>query len=68
MMLPLFAVISACSGCSPTVRATANDGSGFSLLTPAPATKAYLVNNDLPFAKQVLAHNATCMKMAGCKK
>lgn len=60
----------ACSGCSLTAKANASDtsGAGFSMLTPLPATKAYMVNNDLDFAKQVLAHNATCAKQPGCRK
>lgn len=45
-----------------------NDGSGFSMLTPARPTKAYLVNNDPEFARQVLSHNAMCEKMSGCQK
>jgi hypothetical protein len=53
-----------------TAKANASDtsGAGFSMLTPLPATKAYMVNNDLDFAKQVLAHNAFCAKQPGCRK
>jgi hypothetical protein len=29
---------------------------------------AYIVNNDPPFGRQVLAHNRTCARMAGCEK
>ncbi len=67
-MLLLFAVSSLGSGCSKTERAFVVDGAGFSALTPAPETQAFIVNRDLPFARQVLAHNATCARMAGCQK
>jgi hypothetical protein len=38
------------------------------MLTPSRETKAFIVNNDPPFARQVLAHNATCARMTGCAK
>lgn len=38
------------------------------MLTPSRETKAFIVNNDPPFARQVLSHNETCARMAGCVK
>lgn len=58
----------ALSGCSTTEKAFVNDGSGFSALTPSRETKVFIVNNDAAFARQVLAHNETCARMAGCTK
>lgn len=38
------------------------------MLKPARPTKAYIVNNDPEFARQVLSHNEMCARMAGCLK
>lgn len=64
-MLACVALLAA-SGCSPT--ASANDGAGFAALTPAPATRQFIVANDKPFAREVAAHNATCAKLKACAK
>lgn len=66
--LALCALISISSGCSRTERAFVVDGAGFSALTPSRETKAFIVNADPAFARQVLAHNATCARMAACAK
>lgn len=44
------------------------DGSGFEKLSPSPDTRKFIVTNDLDFARQVVAHNETCMKQPGCRK
>lgn len=66
LMLAAFASISAASGC----KTIASDvtGAGFETLTPLVATRAFIVANDLPFARQVASHNRTCQTMAGCAK
>lgn len=35
------------------------------MLTPSRETKAFIVNNDAPFARQVLGHNETCVAQPG---
>jgi hypothetical protein len=44
------------------------DGSGFEALHPSPATRKFIIANDLPFAQEVVAHNETCAQQPGCKK
>ncbi len=63
--LLLFAMTLALPGCSQTAKVTVNDGAGFAALTPARPTMAFIVNNDAPFARQILSHNATCAKQPG---
>jgi hypothetical protein len=45
-----------------------NDGAGFTLNNPSRPALAWLINNDLPAAKRIIANDKTCMKMAGCRK
>jgi hypothetical protein len=45
-----------------------NDGAGYARLTMQPATRNYIVNNDVPFAQQVVAHNEQCQRDALCQK
>lgn len=59
-VLPLVA-----SGCK-TIASDA--GSGFEMLNPSPATRAFIVINDAPFAKQVVGHNMMCNQSPGCRK
>lgn len=47
---------------------SANDGAGYEALTPAPATRQFIVANDKPFARQVAAHNRTCASQQACRK
>jgi hypothetical protein len=44
------------------------DGSGFEMLHPSPATRKFIIANDLPFAQEVVAHNEFCQKQSGCRK
>lgn len=64
-MPPLFAL--GLVGCSSTVTAS-NNGAGFEKLTPSPATRTFIVKNDLPFARQVAGHNTTCDAQPACRK
>jgi len=63
-LLPLFAL--SLAACSKT--GSAIDGAGFELLTPSPASRQFIIANDLPFARQVAGHNRTCQSLAGCNK
>lgn len=64
--LMMLAFAGSLAGCGAT--ASAVDGSGFEVLTPAAGTRAYIVANDRSFANQVAAHNRTCQALAGCRK
>ncbi|MDR6757851.1 nicotinamidase-related amidase [Mycoplana sp. BE70] len=66
LMLAVFASLLAAGGC----KATASDvtGAGFEVLTLSQATRAFVVANDLSFARQIASHNRTCRQMAGCAK
>lgn len=57
--------VSLLAGCKTTAL---NEGTGYSLLTPAPASASFIVKNDKTFAQQVAAHNRQCRKDAGCQK
>lgn len=59
-----------CAGLSAACGATgvAGDGVGYARLTPAAATRTFIIANDRAFAKQVAAHNAQCAKDEGCRK
>lgn len=63
-----FSLLVALAGCQGAPPASVVDGSGFEMLTPSPATRKFIVANDLPFARQVVAHNETCARQAGCRK
>ena len=52
-------------GCTTT---PAVEGAGFSQLTPSAATRAFIVRNDQPFARQVAGHNRACQRSTACKK
>ena len=54
------------AGCTAT--APVADGAGFSLLTPSPQTRQFIISNDRPFAGQVVGHNRTCERLPGCSK
>ena len=54
------------AACSST--GSVNDGAGYSRLTMQPATRNYIVNNDVPFAQQVVAHNEQCQRDTLCQK
>lgn len=43
-----------------------SDGSGYKKLTPNASTRCHILANDVPFARQVTAHNRQCAKDAGC--
>lgn len=45
-----------------------NDGAGYAALTPSPATRAFIVEQDQPFARQVVAHNQQCRTDPLCRK
>lgn len=63
-LFPIFALVLA--GCGATGRAS--DGAGYALLMPAPATRAFILEHDQAFARQVVAHNLQCGKDDGCRK
>ena len=44
-----------------------SDGTGYKRLNPSGATSKFILRNDVPFARQVTAHNRQCAKDAGCK-
>lgn len=54
------------ANCSTTARVS--DGVGYGLLTPSAATRAFIIVNDKPFARQVAAHNLQCQSDKGCVK
>ena len=54
------------AGCQ--TRTAATDGAGFSLMTPSPATKDFIIKNDRPFANQVAGNNRTCRAAPACSK
>jgi hypothetical protein len=45
-----------------------NDGAGYAALTPSPATRAFIVEHDQAFARQMVAHNLQCGKDEFCWK
>ena len=53
------------AGCATT---PGNDGAGYELLTPLPATAVHIVTTDRAFAEQVAAHNRQCRSDAACRK
>lgn len=59
-------VASLLMGCASST--TALDGAGFEVLTPAPGSRQFIIANDIEFARQVAAHNATCNAQPGCRK
>ena len=63
-MLPAFALLLGAYGCQTP---GANDGIGYKRLTPNAGTRGYIIANDLPFARQVAAHNRQCAKDKGCQ-
>lgn len=63
-MMPACAALLA--ACSPT--GNAGDGAGYARLTPAPATRAFIIAEDRIFARQVAAHNLQCDRDAACAK
>lgn len=52
------------AACSST--GSVNDGAGYSRLTMAAPTRAFIIENDVPFAQQVVAHNTQCAKDPLC--
>lgn len=66
LILVLFACAWVVSGC----KTAASDvtGAGFEILRPAPASRQFIIANDIEFARQVAAHNATCNAQPGCRK
>ena len=48
------------------VTADSDDGSGYRLLSPKPATVDYIVANDRKFANDVAANNRQCQKDKAC--
>lgn len=56
----------ALAGCSST--GSVNDGAGYALITMQAPTRAYIVENDVPLAQQVVAHNKQCAADALCQK
>jgi hypothetical protein len=65
LMTWLFAALLVVSGCSQTVPASECDG--WRKLTPAPATRAFIISQDRPFAQEVAGHNQFGAKR-GCWK
>lgn len=63
-LLLIFAGVLA--GCSSTMNAS--DGAGYSRLTMKPETRNFVVRNDEPFARQVVAHNEQCARDPLCTK
>ena len=53
------------AGCATTA---INEGSGYAMLTPLPATAKQIVANDRTFAEQVASHNRQCKADQGCVK
>lgn len=51
-----------------TTTANVNEGAGYSRLTMLPATRYYIIANDVPFAQQVVAHNEQCDRDDLCRK
>jgi hypothetical protein len=37
-------------------------------MTPTPATRAFIIEQDPPFARQVVGHNAQCRTDPLCRK
>lgn len=52
-------------GCANS--SAALNGAGFERLTPAPASRQFIIANDIDFARQVAAHNATCAAQPACR-
>lgn len=63
-MLPACVMLLAVAGCQT---GGASDGTGYKRLTPNASTRAHIIANDLPFARQVAAHNRQCEKDKGCR-
>ena len=59
-------VASLLMGCASSTSAL--DGAGFERLTPAAASRQFIIDNDIEFARQVAAHNATCNAQPGSRK
>lgn len=62
----LLICVASLAACTST--AGVNDGAGYSRLTMQPATRNYIVANDVPFAQQVVAHNKQCDRDELCAK
>lgn len=62
----LLICVASLAACTST--ASVNDGAGYSRLTMKPATRNYIVANDVPFAQQVVSHNAQCERDKLCAK
>lgn len=65
-MLLISALSLAVAGCQ--TKTAAIEGAGFSLLTPAAATRDFIIKNDRPFANQVAGNNRTCKRAPACTK
>lgn len=59
-------VVLVLAGCQSTTSVV--DGSGFQMLHPSPATRKFIISNDLDFAREVVAHNTMCEKQPGCRE
>ena len=64
--LPVFALSLMACGCQ--TKSAAVEGAGFSILTPSPETRNFIVQNDKPFAGQVAANNRACRRATACQK
>lgn len=61
----LSAMVLVLAGCQSM---PATEGAGFKRLNPNAGTRAYILKNDLPFARDVAATNRACDRSAACQK
>ena len=59
-------VASLLTGCASSTGAL--DGAGYERLTPASASRQFIIANDIEFARQIAAHNATCAAQPSCRR
>lgn len=62
----IFALSLVAGGCQ--TKSGAIEGAGFSLLTPGPATRDFIIKNDRSFANQVAGNNRACKRSPACVK
>jgi hypothetical protein len=53
------------AGCQ--TKGSANDGAGYSRLSPNSKTRTFITQNDTRFRDQVAAHNLQCSKDKACR-
>lgn len=62
----LLTCVAALAACSST--GSVNDGAGYARITMQPATRTFVVANDVPLAQQIVAHNEQCQRDPLCTK